>query len=82
MPYVQCYNYLIDMNNFRKTEEEKDCTKCKYFCSWRSFMGDDDPYEPDELGKCENELNEDDRGEELSCGEGEVCDLWENRYAN
>jgi len=45
-------------------------------------MGDEDPYEPDELGKCENELNEDDKGEELDCGEGEICDLWENRYAN
>lgn len=65
------------MNNFRQTKEE-DCTRCKYFCSWYRFMGDDDPHEPNNLGKCENELNEY-KGEEKDCGEGDVCDLWKSR---
>jgi len=41
-------------------------------------MGDDDPHEPNNLGKCENELNEY-KGEEKDCGEGDVCDLWKSR---
>jgi|TARA_B110000483_G_scaffold228215_1_gene290808 hypothetical protein len=70
------------MNNFRETKEKKDCLGCHHFCSWSSFMGDDDLLEPDDLGKCENKLNEDNEGEELVCGEGEVCDLWITRQGN
>ena len=32
-------------------KEEKNCTTCKYFKSWREdFLGD--PYEPDDCGLC------------------------------
>ena len=66
-------------NNFiEDIFKEEDCVKCKYFLSWYDFMGDGDELEPKDLGKCENELNNSYAGEQLSCGEGDVCDLFED----
>ena len=70
----------IEYEQLQRNGKKKDCTRCKFFCSWYDFMGDDDPLEPTDLGKCENKLNDDDKGEETYCGEGDVCELWQYRY--
>ena len=70
------------MSNFRQTKDCNNCTKCVFFTSWRSFMGDDDPFEPSDSGFCENELNiypkgHKFEGDDLACDSSEICDLFE-----
>lgn len=59
--------------------------RCKHFVSWREFMSDDDPFEPDDCGKCEKKENYQTyykEPEEMTVDdETEICKYYEAREA-
>jgi len=55
---------------------ENNCVNCKYFTSFQAEY-DDDPYEPDDVGRCDNKLN---FGKDISATEYFICKLFEEQY--
>lgn len=56
--------------NIQETADpEKNCTRCKHFCSWQSLY-DGDEYEPWDSGKC-------DKDDDVYVSLEKVCELFE-----
>ncbi len=51
------------------------CRNCASFQSWRDYMGDDDPEEPTDCGKCFAEADKATNAED-------VCDKWTPNATN
>lgn len=50
-------------------EPIKCCKTCDYWVSWRAYMGDDDPDEPTDEGKCFADRD-------IATADDFVCALW------